>query len=1076
MKIIRLSVGRPVTTCMFMLLLVMGGIFTLSRMSVELFPNISIPTLAVFTSNQKASPEDIHKDITLPMEEILNGVTGLSSLGTISFEGESMVILEFKWGTDVNVAEIEVREKVNALKLPDSAQKPIIKKFDPGASPVFRFDIFGKEGAGLTTEDLRLIADTNVKPRLERVDGVGEVQVLGGTEPEYLITGLPDKLAQFNLSILSVIRAVQEEARNKKGGNLQIEGGNLIVGRIGPGEVLRIRDVATVERTSKDAETYARIDGEPSVGLAIKKTSSASVVSVVQSIRAELAALEGDPVMETLRLRVSQDDSEYVVNAQEMVISSIVQGLILAAILLILFLRDVRPTIILVIATLVSMISAFMVLNGVGLSRNVLTLGGLGLAAGMTLDSSIVLLDSIFKQLSNGKTPKDAAITGASEVAGGVISSTMTTVAVFLPILFIPGLMREIFKDLAYAILAAIMFSMVVGIVFIPMVSARLLTPPKKPGEEGQKGLVMRIITLPWTLISSFMIILERSLERMLEGVLRFFLTSGILKVVTLAILLSVSLFSLRYLPGFGFIPQGQVNELWIRFETPVGSTLAYADARIRQVEELFKEEPYASFVESVSADVQADEARLFVKLYPNKKVQARNERGEKIDEFQPMRPPEWNSLSLCVDQIRQGCDSIPDLKGQTFVTIVDKVKGGTAAPISFKIFRRQSASNLSEADDLKLLQEEAKRDLLIAMESVSSALYQRVRIYETPKEFNVTTEGKRKELHERGLTTEQVSLTIRASAYGVIAESVYEDDGREVDINVLLGAGDGGETDMDANAIENLKVRSMITGELTEIREVANVSEVPAEGSVVFERTNRKPTATMESHFRPYEITGETVGDVTDQIEANLQEIPGFLEKYDYEIQSTAGDTRDSFSDAAKAFLISVVLIYMIMCSQFERFSDPLAIMITVPLSAIGSVVVLNLAGEITSLAALVGGVVLCGVVVNNGIILVEYINIMRARGIPRNEAIIQGSVRKLRSILITSLTSILGMVPLVLGVGEGTELYRGVAAVIVGGLLCSTPLTLIALPITYSLMDEFSVFISNMGFRLSMLTRSKK
>jgi len=1086
MSIIRFSVNHPVTTCMLMLAFAMGGAFSFSRMEVELLPSISIPTLVIATDLPKASPEKVHREVTLPMEETLNSVSDLVSLNSISFEGKSQLIMEFDWGCDVRMAEIEVREKVNALKLPDAASKPLIKRFDPSSAPVFRFDILGSE---LSTSDLRLLAEDAIKPRLERLSGVGEVEIVGGTDPEFRVIGDREKLSENDLTILSLVQCIEEESRNQKGGTLEIEGGmeaslrilgkaasitdleNLIVATTADGITLRVSDLATVVRTNKETESYARIDGASSVGLAVKKSSDASVVTVVQQIRMELDDLIPQLTTAGASFQVSQDDSEYVVNSQTLVLNSIMQGVTLAGIFLLLFLRDIRATIIVSIATPISMASAAIMLNAFDISRNVLTLGGLGLAAGMTLDTSIVLIESIYKQLRMGLNPKEAAIRGASEVAMGIFSSTMTTVAVFLPILFIPGLMQEIFKSLAHAIIWAMLSSMVVGILLIPMISARILSNAKPDPSRQSKG--MRIATYPWNQVCRGMDWFDKTSEGILGGILSPLLRQFAVKGAILLVLLCASIGALIFLPGKGFLPQGQVDELWVRFEAPAGSTLAYVDDRTRLVEDLLAREPYRSFVKSVSADVRDDEGKLFVRLYPNRKLAKRNEKGEKIEGWETMRPPEWHSLSECIQQIRDGCDGIPDLAGNTFVTVVDKVKGGTAAPIILKVFSRESGSADSEKEQLLALQAVAQEKLVPVIKTIPSAVYQRVKINETPMEILISTEQDRRLLSERGLSTQQISDTVRASVYGVTAATVFEGN-RETDVTVLLE--DGVEEDSTAkfglDSISSLRVRSPSTGATHPLGEVAAVSEAPSQGSRILERFNRKPTVDIESHYAPYEVTGETIGDVNAQIAASLSAIPGFDQLLDYQVKSSAKDTAESFRDATYAFLISIVLVYMIMCSQFEKFLDPLAIMVTVPLAAAGSVVMLNLTGEITSLAALVGAVILCGVVVNNGIILVEYINILRKRGVEKSEAVVEGSLRKLKSILITSLTSILGMLPMVLGVGEGTELYRGTTAVIVGGLLVSTPLTLIALPLLYSFQDEATDWFGALGFRLKMQT----
>lgn len=1076
MRLIRFSVNHPVTTCMLMLGLFMGGVYSISRMEVELLPSIAIPTLVVLTDVPRTSPERVHEEVTLPMEEVLNGVGNLITLNSVSLEGESRIILEFDWGSNVRTAEIEVREQVNALNLPENASRPIIKRYDPSSAPVFRFDILG---GGLSAEELRGIAEEIIKPGLERLSGVGEVEIVGGTDPEYQVIGNRDKLSRYNLTVLSLVKCISEESVNRKGGSVEIEGGaaatlrisgkadsvfdleNLIVAILPSGNPLRVRDVARVVRTSKETDSYARIDGEPSVGLSIKKSSDVSVVTVAKRIRRELNLLAPSLESRSVSFQVSQDDSEYVVNAETLVLSSIFQGGALSSLLLLFFLRDFRVTLIVVMAIPVSTMSAAIFLHGFDISRNILTLGGMGLAIGMTLDSSIVLIESIYKQLGYGLSPREAAIRGGSEVAPGIFSSTMTTVAAFLPILFIPGLMQQIFKSLALAIIWTVVMSMVVGILFIPMISARILRQKSTAPSKSSFG---RWIT---KVLGQF----DDSLENTLSGALRFCLGSVPLKITILVALVGLSLFSLKFLPGRGFVPRGNIDELWIRFEPPVGATLDYVDGRMREVEALLQTSPYQSFVKSVSADVRSDEGKLYVRLFPNRKVNQRGPDGKVIEAFEPMRPPEWKSLSQCIGKIREGCDSIPDLAGNNYVSLVEKIRGGTSAPVVVKVFSQSTVANSSDAEELRKLQNHAEAKFLPVFETIPGAIYERVRRNETPKEILLSTRFQQESLAEKGLTTQQISDTVRASVYGVKAATVLE-DGDETDVTVFLEDRNGeAGGDFTRESIESLRVRSVSTGMTYPVGDVAEVSDIPSEGSVVLERTNRKPTVNLESYYAPYDVTGETVGDVTDQMISALKGIPGFSESFGYQLKSEAKDTEDSFADAFLAFIISVILIYMIMCSQFEKFGDPLAIMITVPLATAGSVLMLNVTGEISSLGAVVGAVILCGVVVNNGIILVEHVNILRKRGVERDDAIIQGSIRKLRSILITSLTSILGMLPLVFGVGEGTELYRGVAAVIFGGLIVATPLTLIALPVFYSLLDELSELANSLGFRVAIV-----
>ncbi len=1051
MDIGRFAVDRPVTVCMIILLLVMLGGLCLVTAEVELLPDISVPTLVVVTEWPNSSPQEVFEKVTEPLEDVLNRTGGLKNITSVSVEGESQVQLEFNWGKNIDFAMTEVREKLNSVDLPDDSRKPRIWRWDPSAQPVFRFDIYDSTGR-LTLTELKQIAEDRIKDRLQRLDGVGTVSVFGGTESEYQVLLDQEKLQAHGLAFGHVIRALQTESVDRRGGRVEIGPHNYtirVLGRarsaadleaivVDPMTQTRIRDVASVRVKRKDAETYARIDRQPTVGITVRKASGASTVTAIDRVKMELERLRQGGLPEGIGIEVSQDDSEYIEAAQGIVIGAILQGSILAGILLVLALRNLRSAVIVGVSAPLSLISAFLFLRAFGVSRNVLSLGGLGIAAGMVLDSSIVILESIYKQLEYGKEPREAAIQGAGEVRLGVIASNLTTVAAFLPILLMSGIIREIFRDLALAIIGAMALSMVVGALFIPMIASRILRSKREQRQEGG-GVLAALVRPGIRALEGLDSLSEGLVGRILGSCLR----RPLLGIGVVLVLLVVCVGSVRLIPGSAFLPAGKVEEIWVTVEPPIDYGIAALDEKVRQIEDVLLAED-VPYVRMVASEVRSNEAKIFVRMKSDAKDLPPGERRVM-------------GVSEVLQDVRLRLADITDVA--VYANLADKAGLGSGAPIQFKVSARNP-----DTHPLKDVQGYVK-DVLVPrlrdQDAVPGAFYVRTERTEPQSEYAVIPDVAK--ASAKGVSATAVSDTIRAMVYGIVPITI-EGERDDVDVKVIGARRPGADDKFSAEDLATLKVASAAGG-YEEIRNIARIK--PTKSNWKIERSNRRDTVTLSCDLRPYRLSGRTLGQVTADAERVVKASPGFG-KFAYQIQSTAKDNKEAFAMATKAIIISAVLIYVIMCAQFESMAHPLAIMFTLPLAAIGVVALLRHTHETLSLSALVGLIALGGIVVNNGIILIEFVNILRRRGQDRDSAIIAGSQRKLRSVMITTITTLLGMMPILVGVGAGKELYKGSAAVLFGGLLTSAPLTLIVLPVVYAQFDRVGDIASMVAMRM--------
>ena len=1044
MQIARFAVNRPITVLMITILIALMGVLSIFALKVELLPDISIPTLVVVTNNPKTSSDQIQKDITIPLEGILNSASGLKSIISSSLEGQSRILMEFEWGRNIDYAVAEVKEILDGVKLPDDAKAPFVWRWDPGAEPIFRFDIYD-ESEKTSLNDLKKIAEDTIKPKIERIPGVGSVKIFGGREREFQIRVSMDKLVSNGIPIQQLIHALKVEHLNSKGGT--VKGGiidynvrflgeaknkndleNIIVVNRG-GHPVRVMDVAEVIDGLKEVSTYARFNGKSTIGITVEKTSDANSVNVINNINVLLENLGEYGISSSLITEISKDDSKYIVEAQMTVITSIVQGLLLASILLIVFLRNSRCTIIIAICLPFSLIAAFSLAYAAGLTRNVVLLGGLGLACGLVLDSAIVVIDSIYRQLELGKPSKEAAIYGTNEIGVAVVASAITTLAVFLPIIFFDGVMKEIFKDLALAIIFSIVFSLVAGMLFIPMIASRILKPvvKKDTKEDIKKTFMPKIVSC----LDRF----DEKCENLLESILNVLLKNNSIKILTVVGLLVICGLSIIFIPGTDFLPKGQIGEIWVEVDPKSGSSLGFVDSKARQIEDLFLNSEEITYIQKIATAVSSDSAELFIRLKPQKQLEM--------------------SVHEILQDIRVRLQDIPGVA--TYANQADKFGLGGGAPIQITI-----TSKIPEKYSLEDTRKYVQNEIVPEISKIEGTESVRSDKTEGVPELSIVPLWNK--LSDRGLTLNDISQTVLTYVYGIIPITV-KDKGKEIDVKLVGAKEHKSDIYHSIPELERLKIASSY-GMFVDLTTVANLEQ--SKGDSIIERSDRSPTSTLKSNLIPYSIAGRTLGDVVGEIKSSIVKIPGF-DNFTFWLKGESKYNEEAFRDTIISLAVSMVLVYIVMCAQFESLIHSLAVMITIPLSAPGVVIGLLICGETRSLSSMVGIIALTGIVVNNGIIIVSYTNILRKRGMGKNEALIASSKRKLRSILITTLTTLLGMLPILLGMGAGSEVYRGCTAAIFGGLCVSTPLSLIALPAFYSVIDDIGDFLGLVKLKMS-------
>ncbi len=1008
MTLSELSIRRGVTTAMIYLCLLGFGLFSLSRLPLNRLPEVELPVIAVVTTYVGASPEDVETLLTEPIERAVASVEAVETVQSTSRQGTSIVIISFTWGTDMSAAEIEVRKNLELFAqdfLPDEASRPLTFAFDPSLAPVMFLALDGP----LDGHQLRRIATEQVQPYLGRVEGVAAAEVMGGLDREIHVLLRPAWLEANGVTPGNVQDAL-------RGANVVVPSGavddgaqrlaiqptslftsvdqirDVIVGQRG-GRPVRLREVAEVLDTFEEESHVVTADGEPAVMLAVRKQSDANTVEVARAVAEALPRIS-DRLPEGVSLVPLFDESRPILRAIANLGQTGAQAFLLTGVVLLLFLRSWRTSLITVIAIPTSIVVAFVFMDALDVTLNLISMAGLALAIGMLVDNGIVVLEAAFQHLEKGATTAEAAVRGAREMSMPLVASTLTTVVVFLPILLVEGIAGELFRDMVLTICISLLASLVVALSLVPLMASRML--------GARKGWLQ----LRLERATSGLDLLAPAYERALAWALSR--RTRVLGAALAAFVLSLAAVPLL---GQDFLPKADVSEIRVEVTAAPGTSLDEMRALVGQVEGLIRDAvPEA---EVVTADYGTAEG--FSAIFG----------GTANKGTLRARLPEPRDRERTQQEIEAALTArfgeVPGLQ----VEVAQFSMSGGGGDIEVKIFGE-------DLDELRAFGESLQAEVA-GIEGVRDV---RFSMLQGSPELSLRYDRER--MRVLGISPAVVASTVAAYYQGVTA-TIYREGGDEFAVRLRAPR----ESRRELSGLRYLPI-PLPAGGTVPLGSIAEVGDQL--GPIDIERENQRRYARVS-------ITkGESVdlGTLTARVEAAIARA-GVPEGMHVEIGGVAEDLRDAFFKLAMALLAALGLVYMVMASQFESLLEPFVIMFTVPLAVIGVVGALALTGTSLQVTALVGMILLGGVVVNNGIVLIDVIKRRRAEGSDLVAAALEAARTRLRPILMTAFTTILGMIPLSMGVGDGAETWAPMARAVVGGMTVGTVLTLFVVPTLY-------------------------
>lgn len=991
------SIRKPATTIMFIISMIFFGFLGLRKMPVEMLPNINKPTVRIRIKWDGATPDDVDKMITRKIEDVLPNVEGIVEYSSESSAETSLIFIKFKYGTDVETKITLIQNELNQIrnKFPDDMKEPSIRKSSSSDIPALTFTLYGGDKM-----EMRSYAENNLKPMLERLEGVSEINVYGGQEQEVAIEIDPDKLENYNLSIVDVYNKMKSASANLPGGILR-EGEKEYLVKIEAeietadeireiilsnkdGHLLKLKDIASIKVAPKDIKSIYRKNGEDSIVVIISKTDGGNAVSIVNNSKKLLERNRGSLPLNT-KLNYEFDSSITINNSINNVKSSGIQGLVLASAILFIFLKSISATIIIAVAIPISIIFTFFLLNMQGISINLISLMGLSLGIGMLVDNSVVVVDNIFRHMTElGKNKIQAAKDGAEEMALPVLASTMTTVAAFLPLVFQEGLAKEQFNNLCYAISYSLLASLIISLTFVPMIASKIMDQKKNLNAEGKIMTTFRKIyvnSLKWSIRRRGIILL-----------ILFALFSGSLYVASKL--------------GGRFTPTIDEGRYAVVAKLPSGSDVNKGDRIGKILEEKVKDLPFV-----VDYTVSANGTSSILNINAGLKT-SREE-----------------SMSDILKKLRETFVEIPDME----LTIAPGYRFGTRGlyDLEFELYSDNEAQ-------LQIISEQLKEQI-----KKIDGIYDVTSSFEGGK-----PEGKfyinREKAEYYGLDVKDIATMIQTQILGGTPIKINSDNS-EIDVTLKL--------QKKYRESTGLILDSRITLKSGENIRISDVAEFRAEeGPSKIEKKDKKKKIVIYANMKD-ELDLKTAQELVIQ---TLEDM-GYPEGITYGTGGKSADMAEMSEQLQYTFMIAVFLIYFILVWQFESFIMPFVIILSIPLSTTGAFYALYLAGLSIDAMVSVGFVMLAGIVVNNAIVLIDFINFRREVGDNMNKALITAGKTRLRPILMTTLTTVLGMLPLMFSNGEGSEIYKGMSFVVVFGLSAATLLTLIVIPIFYYFIDDF-------------------
>ncbi len=1037
-----LSIKRPVLATMLVVSLVVLGSFSYRRLSVDLWPEVDFPFLIVQTSYAGASPEAVERDVTKKIEESVNTVEGVKKIQSTSTEGFSTIMIEFKLGTPIQDAQADVRAKIDALRaeMPRDVEAPVIGRFDPEQQPIITLSV---RGEGWQLRELTRLADEVVTRRIQNVSGVGNVSVVGGLKREIHVLLLPDRLEALGISPDVVVSALERETGDVPAGRLeQSSNENLVrvAGRIREpqdfaqlviatrqGQAVRLGQVARIEDAQEEERDPAFINGERGVALEIRKTSSANTVDVSDAVQAVIGDLNAS-LPGGARVATVQDNSTWIRNSVEDVQKTLIEGALLTVLIVFLFLNSWRSTVITGLTLPVSVIAAFFAIFLAGFTLNTMTLMALSLAIGILIDDAIVVRENIVRHVEKGEDHYEAARKGTAEIGFAVIATTLTVVAVFVPVAFMGGIVGRFFFPFGVVVAAAVLVSLFVSFTLDPMLSS-VWYDPQAEG-HAKRGPIGRALE---KFNNAF-----HGLGQRYRGLIAWALDHRVatLGIAAAAFIGAMSLFGLG-LVGGSFMPESDEEQTALLLETPVGSSVAYTTGKALEIDRYLKAQPEVLLTYTTVGGAQQNNAvnkgQIYVKLVPKK------ERERSQQEFE-----------TAVREV------LPRFQGISARVVQIGAVGGARAPIELNL----------QGPELSRLQELSSR-AIADMKDIQGLV-----------ELRSNLEGRKPELvvdvnrdlaADIGLSIGAVGAALRPVLAGQTAGDWEDETGLAHDVVVRL-APEQRQSESDLARIPIAGRIDSRTGvpAMVPLGQVATLRQSGAPNEI--KRLNLERVATIEGNYQGRPLT-EVMGEVQGKL--GEMKLPA---GYRWNLAGESADFEETVGYILEALVLAVVFIYLILASQFGSFLQPLAIMLSLPLSLVGVMLALMLTKGTFNIMSMTGVIMLMGLVTKNAILLVDFANKAREHGSDRRKALIDAGELRLRPIVMTTLAMIFGMLPTALALGAGSEFRAPMAHAVIGGLITSTLLTLVVVPVVYTYLDDFGAWAGRLIKRFTSAPEGKE
>ncbi len=1040
----RISIGNPVLATMMMVAFVVLGLFSYQRLRVDQFPDVTFPVVVVQTEYPGASPETVETDITRKVEEAVNTINGINSLTSRSYEGQSVVIIEFSLTVDPAQAAQDVREKVALVKtlFRREVKEPRVTRYDPADRPIFSVAVTNEAGKSrYNMRELTTIADQLIKKRLENVRGVGSVTLVGGVKREIQITVKPAEMEALGIGIDQVINAVRNENQELPTGAVRAVSGEQVVqvkGRIAsPEDFARIviarrgnqsvmlGQIAKIVDSQQEQENLALFNGRHTLALDILKAQGQNTIEVADGLKKVIKELQPtlDALYPGVKLEVIKDGSRQIRVGVENVRRTLIEGALLTILIVFLFLNSWRSTVITGLTLPAELIGTFLFMDMFGFTINMITLMALSLCVGLLIDDAIVVRENIVRHAGmkvNGryKSHKAAALEGTAEIGLAVLATTFSIVAVFLPVGFMGGIIGRFFHQFGITVTAAVLISMFVSFTLDPMLSSIWRDPAVHGHANSRRGWYANTIGRVLQRFERFVNWLSSVYQVTLQWSLRHRVATLMLAIATFVAGLALPALGLI---GSEFVPQADYSETGVIFNTPVGSSLEFTEIKAAQVERALHELPEVRDVYTTinTGNAQGKNyATAYARLVP------RSERKRSTKELnQPLR----DKLS-----------SIPGIT-VTHVGTLDGV-GGDNKQIRLSILG-------PDLKQLAKLADEATKKIqaIPGVVDLDSSL--------KPNKPTIWVEPHREVAADLGIGVAQIGNALRPLLAGEAATTWRAPDDENYDVNIRLAPSDRNNiNDLSRLMLASSQLNADGSPRMVPLRQVASIA--PAAGANQINRRDLNREVELSAN-----VMGRSAGQANAEIKRALDSMnwqPG----YRYQVGGAAKNMQESFGYALSALLLAVIFIYMILASQFASFLQPIAIMSALPLTLIGVFLSLLMFRSTLNLFSIIGFVMLMGLVTKNAILLVDFANQARKAGMERNAALLEAAHVRLRPILMTTLAMVFGMVPLALGLAEGSEQRAPMGQAVIGGIITSSILTLVVVPVIYTWLDDFAIW----------------